>query len=66
MLDRRRLLLGAAAATAVAPSAFAQTRSGSGQAAELNALYDRFFQDDLRRAPEGATELGLDRARTRT
>jgi uncharacterized protein (DUF885 family) len=57
MLDRRRLLLSAAAAAAFAPRAFAQT----GQAAELDALYDRFFQEDLRRRPEQATNLGLDK-----
>ena len=57
MLDRRRLLLTAAAATALAPRAFAQT----GRAAELNGLYAEFFQDELRRRPEQATNLGLDK-----
>jgi uncharacterized protein (DUF885 family) len=56
MIDRRSLLL-TAAATALAPAAFAQGSS----VAELNALYDRFFQEELRRNPEQATNLGLDK-----
>ena len=39
MIDRRSLLL-TAAATALAPPAFAQASSPT----ELNALYDRFFR----------------------
>ena len=45
----------------MAPHALAQTGLQTGQAQALNALYDQFFQDDLRRRPEQATELGLDK-----
>ncbi len=61
MLSRRDLLSSSAsllALTSFAPIARADT--GSGAAANLNALMDAFFQENLRQNPEGATQLGLD------
>ncbi len=62
MIDRRRLLAStvAVAAAAKAPSAFAQT-AASPEAAKANALYDVIVKEGLRRYPEGATALGLDK-----
>ena len=59
MLDRRQLLAsGVAAATlATAPGA----RAASGGSARLTAMLDAFFQENLQRQPENATQLGLDR-----
>ena len=58
MFNRRTLLAGAAAA-AVAPLA---SRAFAGpQSQQLDALYETFFHEGLRLAPEGATELGLDK-----
>jgi uncharacterized protein (DUF885 family) len=64
MLDRRQLLSTAAAA-GVLPLVGAATR-GMAQgapagAAQMNMLFDSFVQQDLRRYPEGATQLGLDK-----
>jgi uncharacterized protein (DUF885 family) len=61
MLDRRRLLGSAAslAAFALSPPAFADAPPSS-EAQKLNALFDVFFQEDLRQSPERATQLGLD------
>jgi len=59
MIDRRRLLLTAAATAAVAPSlAYA---AASDADARLNALLDGWFEADVDEAPERATNLGLDR-----
>jgi uncharacterized protein (DUF885 family) len=68
MLDRRQLLSTAAAAS-VAPfvgsatGSLAQAAGGavSPGATRMNALFDSFVQEDLRRFPEGATQLGLDK-----
>ncbi len=59
MLDRRELLFSGAAAAALAPLASAQ--AAGAPAAQLNGLFDAFFQNDLRRNPEQATQLGLDK-----
>lgn len=57
MFDRRQFLFAAASAAALAPAAGALAQ-GAGQ---LDAIYDAYFQQDLERFPEGATELGLDK-----
>lgn len=60
MLDRRAFLLSSAAAgAAFAIPAWAQQPTA--QPSELDALFDRIFQEDLRRRPESATQLGLDK-----
>ncbi len=59
MIDRRRLLLTAAATAAVAPS-LAHAASGDADA-RLNALLDGWFEADIDDNPEYATNLGLDR-----
>ena len=74
MTNRRQLLGHAAVLTGAAlmPAAgFARTRSAAdaatsrasdpGEAAKLNALMDEIMQRNLRRQPETATQLGLDR-----
>ncbi len=62
MLDRRSFLLSAAAgavlAGAPASPVFADAVAGD---ARLGALFDAFFQENLQRSPEGATQLGLDK-----
>src|SRR5208337_3411341 len=60
MLNRRELLSSAAvtiAASALPWAAFADQAPD----AKLAALFDQFFQESLRRNPEGATQLGLDK-----
>ena len=58
MIDRRRLLLTAAATAAAAPSvSWAATDAD----ARLNTLLDSWFGEDIDEAPERATSLGLDR-----
>ena len=59
MLDRRELLGSSAAAAALAP--LGRATAGTDEAGRLNALFDDFFQSDLRRNPEAATQLGLDK-----
>ena len=62
-MDRRTFIAssGAAALAAGLPAAArAQPRAGSGDAA-LNALFERIFQQQVRRSPEQATSLGLDK-----
>ena len=63
MIDRRRLLASsiAVAAVAKAPSVFAQTAALSPEAAKAAAIYEGIVQEGLRRYPEGATSLGLDK-----
>jgi len=72
MIDRRRLLLAAAAGSALgasgcavfgrgAPAAAAPAVSDPDQAARQNALFDRIFKEQLAESPEGMTGLGLDR-----
>lgn len=60
MIDRRRLLLTAAAGAGLAASgtAFAAPRDAD---AELDALLQSWFDQDVEQSPETATNLGLDR-----
>jgi uncharacterized protein (DUF885 family) len=65
MIDRRRLLLSAAAGGALAASG-ARAQSGgasaaTGEAAKANAIYDQVFAAVLKRSPQLNTNLGLDR-----
>ncbi len=62
-VNRRDLLLSAASTGLLAASgaAGAQTPPPSGEAARMYALFDQFVQEDLRRSPETASELGLDK-----
>ena len=57
MLSRRQVLLATAAASAVPLAGIAQTAED----ARLDALFNQFFQENLRVRPEGATNLGLDK-----
>ncbi|HEX8261715.1 MAG TPA: DUF885 family protein [Allosphingosinicella sp.] len=62
-MDRRTFIAssGAAALAATLPATvLAQPRAGSGDA-ELNALFERIFQQAVQRSPELATQLGLDK-----
>jgi uncharacterized protein (DUF885 family) len=64
MLNRRELLIGGAAAgLAPALPAFADQAALAqlSESAKLRALFDEFFQQHLRRSPELATSLGLDK-----
>ncbi|GAA0645030.1 DUF885 domain-containing protein [Brevundimonas lenta] len=60
MIDRRRLLVTAAAGAGLAASgaAFAAPRNAD---AELDAMLQAWFDQDVDRSPEQATNLGLDR-----
>jgi len=60
MIDRRRLLLTAAAGAGLAASgtAFAAPRDAD---AELDAMLQAWFDQDVDQSPETATNLGLDR-----
>ncbi|WP_433952412.1 DUF885 domain-containing protein [Brevundimonas diminuta] len=61
MIDRRRLLL-TAAATAVAAPTLAQAAAAVTDAdTRLNALLDGWFEADIDESPERATNLGLDK-----
>lgn len=61
MIDRRRLLLTAAATAATTPS-LAQAQPTSTDAdGRLNGLLDGWFEADIDDNPERATSLGLDR-----
>ncbi|ASD26408.1 DUF885 domain-containing protein [Brevundimonas diminuta] len=62
MIDRRRLLL-TAAATAVAAPTLAQAAAAAVTDADtrLNALLDGWFEADIDESPERATNLGLDK-----
>ena len=57
MLHRRDFLLATSAAALVPTLGWAQT----GEDAKLNGLFDVFVQENLRRRPESATQLGLDK-----
>lgn len=59
MIDRRRLMMSAAGAGAL--SALAPLAQASDADARLNALMAGWFEADLDRNPEAATNLGLDR-----
>jgi uncharacterized protein (DUF885 family) len=57
-LNRRDVLASTASAALFAPGAAAGQQ---GEDSRLAALFDAFFQEGLRRNPEGATQLGLDK-----
>ena len=66
-MDRRSFLLHSGATAAVVPFATggnmavaAQAPAGPGDA-RLNALFEEIFQDRVKRSPELATSLGLDK-----
>jgi uncharacterized protein (DUF885 family) len=59
MIDRRRLLLTAAAVT-LAPAPVLASGGDGSRHDQLNALFDRFVDEGLDRSPEGVTSLGLD------
>jgi uncharacterized protein (DUF885 family) len=64
MLDRRRFLVTAALASALAGAAQARTQTGTpatGEAAKLGALLDGMFAEVLANSPFLATYLGLDK-----
>ncbi|WP_313103495.1 DUF885 domain-containing protein [Brevundimonas sp.] len=61
MIDRRRLLLTAAATAAVAPSLAHAAVAATDADARLNALLDGWFEADIDESPERATNLGLDK-----
>lgn len=61
MLDRRQLLAAAAAAALSPLSVRAQSAGGTAEDARLLALFDAQMAENMRRRPEGATQLGLDK-----
>ena len=71
MLDRRRLMIAAAASGLIAAAPLRSARaaaaskgsgkSTSGPAAQLNKTLDAFFDEDIAENPEIATQLGLDK-----
>ena len=62
-MDRRTFIAssGAAALAATLPAPILAQPAGSGDA-ELNALFERIFQELVQRSPELATSLGLDKS----
>jgi hypothetical protein len=60
MLSRRHLLATTAAAAAVAALPVRAFAAAADSAAQLNALMDTFFQENLQAGPEQATSLGID------
>jgi uncharacterized protein (DUF885 family) len=61
LLDRRQLLATGAAAAALTAAPTARAAAPSADSAKLTALLDAFFQEDLERQPENATQLALDK-----
>ena len=61
MIDRRRLLMGAAAVAAAAPTLSQAAAALNDADARLNSLLDGWFNADLLESPERATGLGLDK-----
>ncbi|MDE1146802.1 MAG: DUF885 family protein [Azospirillaceae bacterium] len=65
MFNRRQFLATSSAAALMAPglSAFARAADApaTGAGASLTALLDTFFEEDLQRRPEAATQMGLDK-----
>ena len=61
MLNRRELLSSAAITVAAGALPFAAFAADNASDAKLDAVFDQFFQEGLRRNPEGATQLGLDK-----
>lgn len=60
MINRRDLLATASAAAALSPFSAARSQPQTPEGAKLAVLLDAFFQEDLQRNPESATQLGLD------
>jgi len=60
MLNRRDLLL-SAAALSLTPVGRLLAQQAPNPVAAMNALFDRFVQEQLQRSPETATGLGLDK-----
>ena len=63
MIDRRRLLMGAAAVAAAAPGLAQAAAALSGADARLDSLLNSWFDADLLESPERATGLGLDKGK---
>lgn len=61
MIDRRRLLLTAAATAMAAPSLAQAAAAVTDADTRLNALLDGWFEADIDESPERATNLGLDK-----
>src|ERR1700761_8033819 len=61
MIDRRQLLTTAAGAVTTAALPAWADGDLSQADRDLGKLFDIFFQENLRRGPEGATQLGLDK-----
>jgi uncharacterized protein (DUF885 family) len=61
MHSRRELIMAGACAASLSPMNGAAAETLSPEGAKLNALFDDFFREGLRRSPEGATQLGLDK-----
>ena len=61
MIDRRRLLMGAAAVGATAPSLVRAAAAVTDADARLNTMLDGWFEQDVLASPERATGLGLDK-----
>ena len=61
MINRRNLLLSAAATAAAAPMLAQCTAAANDADARLNALLDGWFEADIDERPERATNLGLDK-----
>ena len=65
MIDRRRLLLTAAATAVAAPSLAPDLARAAAAVSDadtrLNALLDGWFEADIDESPERATNLGLDK-----
>jgi len=59
MIDRRQLVVGMGAVSLASTTALADAPASP--AAKLNVLLDDFMQRNLRRSPEEATQLGLDK-----
>jgi uncharacterized protein (DUF885 family) len=64
MLDRRRFLLSAAGSAALAASAGqafarADAPAATGEAAKLNAIFDKIFKTELAESPEFQTGIGM-------
>ncbi|MFC3713073.1 DUF885 domain-containing protein [Sphingoaurantiacus capsulatus] len=69
MIDRRAVLLGAAASATVATTGLGSAPAGAApapasdpaQRARLDALYNKMWQAEIRHSPQKMTSLGLDR-----
>ena len=61
MLNRRDFLSSTAVLAGVVALSGTPVLAAPDQAADLNALFDALFQENLRRNPESATQLGFDK-----